>query len=109
MSEFERFMAFKYAEAEEYSSGVTAAERDIAEDAWGEALNPVPLSRALPGLHQHVLLMSSDSSSGWLHVYRAVTDEDRWFYSSTGDIADVNLDWFSHWLPLMHQDLWSDT
>ena len=108
MYEFERFMERKYAEAEEYSSGVTANEQGIAEDAWNEALRPIPLARALPALGQHVLLMDSGSTSGWKHVYRAVTDEVRWFYSGTGDIADVNLDWFSHWLPLAHQDSWND-
>lgn len=108
MDEFERFMERKYAEAEEYSCGVTQNEYGIALDAWNAALRPIPLSRALPDLGQHVILMDSGSSSGWKHVYRAVTDEERWFYSGTGDIADVNLDWFSHWIPLDHQDNWGD-
>lgn len=45
--EFEEFMASKYAEAEEYSAGVTAGEQEIAEEAWRTALTCAIM--AMPG------------------------------------------------------------
>lgn len=76
------------------------------ENKVRSALEPIPLSRTLPRMYEHVLLMDVASNSGWIHVYRAVTDKERWFYSSTGDIADLCLDFFSHFIPLGHQNSW---
>ena len=68
--------------------------------------SPILLNSELPALNQHVLLMDLGVPSGWMHVYRAVTDEEHWFYSSTGDMVDIKLELFSHWLPLDHQHYW---
>lgn len=68
--------------------------------------NPIKISDRLPEIGQYALFMC-DHYNSYMHVVRHITDQERWFYADTMEIAtQFDIDNFTHWIPLDHKDKW---
>lgn len=69
-------------------------------------MKPININDRLPELGQFALFLCNYSND-YCHVYRAITDKERWFYADTAEIAsDFFIEEYTHWIPLDHKGHW---